>query len=260
MALALSCREFGEGSPVVVLHGLFGSARNWQSVARRLAQTYRVLTPDLRNHGDSPHARSMSYAEMADDVAALLESRLSGPAALIGHSMGGKVAMHFALAHPERICRLAVVDVAPVSYAHDFDTVIEGMMSLPVARLSSRREADAFLAGRIASPPLRQFLLQNLVNDGDGYRWRIGLEAIAANMPLLMGFEPPAADARYDGPTLFLGGAESDYIRPDYRAAIEARFPNARVEMIAGAGHWVHVEQPDAFLRQLSAFLAAPRA
>lgn len=258
MSLTLSYREFGEGLPVVILHGLFGSARNWQSIARRLAQTYHVLTPDLRNHGDSPHARSMSYAEMADDVAMLVESRVSGPVTLIGHSMGGKVAMHFALAHPGRTRRLAVVDVAPVPYAHDFNSILEGMMSLPVAQLSSRKEADNFLARRIASLPLRQFLLQNLVKEGQGYRWSIGLEAIAANMPQLLGFDPPAADARYEGPTLFIGGAESDYITPDYRAAIDAHFPNARVEFVAGAGHWVHAEQADAFLRRLGAFLAAP--
>ena len=258
VSLALSYREFGDGPPIVILHGLFGSARNWQTLARRLAHAYRVVTPDLRNHGESPHARSMSYADMAGDVAALIEALALGPVALIGHSMGGKVAMHFALAHPERICRLVVVDVAPVPYAHDFDTIIEAMLSLPLAQLSSRKEADAFLASRIAAGTLRQFLLQNLVTEGAGYRWRIGLEAIAANMPLLLGFDEPAAGARYGGPTLFLGGEDSDYIGPDYREAIEARFPNARIEMVPGSGHWVHAEQADAFMRHVTAFLAQP--
>ena len=255
MPLTLRYREFGRGLPVLILHGLFGSGRNWQTVAHRLAGSFRVVTPDLRNHGESPHAGTMSYADMAGDVAALAERLDLGPVTLIGHSMGGKVAMHFALARPSQTRRLLVVDVAPVTYAHDFNPIVEGMLSLPVARLTSRDEADAFLASRVRSAPLRQFLLQNLVRDGAGYRWRLGLAEIAANMPRLLGFDEPGTGAHYDGSTLFLAGERSDYIRLQDRTEACARFPNARFEAVPGAGHWVHVEQTDLFMRHVSAFL-----
>lgn len=255
MPLNLSCREFGRGPPVIILHGLFGSGRNWQTVAHRLAGRFRVLTPDLRNHGESPHAASMSYAEMAADVAALAERLALGPVALVGHSMGGKVAMHFALSRPSQTRRLVVVDIAPVAYSHDFDPLIEAMLALPVARLSSRSEADAFLAVRVPSAPLRQFLLQNLVRDGAGYRWRLGLPEIAANMPRLLGFDEPEPAAQYDGPALFLAGEQSGYVQPRGRKEAAARFPHARFQVVPAAGHWVHAEQTDAFLEHVSTFL-----
>lgn len=241
---------------MLILHGLFGSGRNWRSVAQRLAESGRVIVPDLRNHGASPHAGSMSYADMAGDVAGLLENLNCGPATLLGHSMGGKVAMHFALAWPARTRRLIVVDVAPVAYKRDFNPIVEAMLSLPLARLGSRREADAMLADRIHPARLRQFLLQNLVHDAEGYRWRLGLEQIAANLPGLLGFEEPANPGRYTGPSLFLAGDQSDYIKSDYRGAITTRFPNARVETVPGAGHWVHAEQQEEFIRHVQAFLS----
>jgi esterase len=260
MSLELAHIAYGEGRreggpPVVILHGLLGSARNWSTVARKLAATRAVFALDLRNHGASPWADEMTYDQMADDVRAFLARQGLPAAAVIGHSMGGKVAMRLALAHGEEVSRLVVVDVAPVAYGRDFNAYVEAMRALDLSTIRRRGEADALLAEQIADPEVRGFLLQNLVSTDDGLAWRVPLQALAANMPKLTGFPEPRDGEHYAGPALFVTGGRSDYVRPEYHATIRRLFPNAQFAPIADVGHWVHAEQPQRFFEVVSAFL-----
>jgi esterase len=243
------------GAPVVILHGLFGSARNWATVARRLAARHRVVALDLRNHGQSPWAATMGFDEMAEDVRAFMVRHDLAPAAVIGHSLGGKVAMRLALEHADHVTRLVVVDVAPVTYTHSLGQYVDAMRRVPLDGVARRAEVDAALGRTIGEPALRAFLLQNLVRDDGGYRWRINLEAIAHNLPRMMAF-PPSARLCYPGPTLVLAGGLSHYVQDRHRPAIARLFPNAELVTIAAAGHRVHVDQPGAFLQRVGAFLA----
>jgi pimeloyl-ACP methyl ester carboxylesterase len=256
MTVELAHDAFGQsGPPVVMLHGLLGSARNWTSIAKELAASHRVFALDLRNHGRSPWAATMSFDEMAGDVAAFVERHGLGAVTLIGHSLGGKVAMHLALIRPELIERLLVVDVAPVAYAHSFAPFIEAMRQVDLAAVERRSHADLQLLDAVPDAVLRNFLLQNLVKTDAGFAWRVNLEALAANMDELMGFPTPAADAAYIGPTLFIAGGRSHYIEPEHRPLIERLFPNAEHVVIPGAGHWSHAERPAEFLALARRFL-----
>jgi esterase len=255
MALDLVADELGEaGPPVVILHGLMGSARNWGSVSKQLAESHRVLTPDLRNHGRSPWAETMSFDEMAGDVAQSIEARRLAPVMLVGHSLGGKVAMRLALTRAELVARLVVVDVAPVLYRHSLAEYIEAMRAIDLANVTRRPEVEAELARTIHDPLMRAFLLQNLVRTPKGYAWRANLDVIASSLPELMDF-PPSAGQSYPGPTLFIAGSRSTYVRPEYRPVIQQLFPKVEYATIAGAGHQVHADRPDEFLAELSAFL-----
>jgi pimeloyl-ACP methyl ester carboxylesterase len=248
----------GGDAPVVLLHGLFGAAANWGTIQKRLAAdgTRRVLALDLRNHGSSPQAASMDYPAMAGDVAETLEAHRALPAAVVGHSMGGKVAMALALTRPEAVSRLVVADIAPVAYPPALRGYVEAMRSLPLAPGMARRDADAALAGAVPHPGIRAFLLQNLRFDRDAPpAWRLNLEAIAAAMPVIEGFPELDGGRSYDGPVLFLGGERSDYIRPEHHARIRALFPTARFATVPDAGHWVHSENPEGFLGLVEGFL-----
>jgi esterase len=253
-AIELSYTRQGEGPPLLILHGLYGAGSNWASHAKWLAEHYSVILPDLRNHGGSPHHPDMSYPAMASDLLALLD-RLQLPSAIVlGHSMGGKAAMTLALTAPERAQALIVADIAPVSYRqHGHAGIIAALRGLDLAQVSSRSEADAALRGEISSPMVRQFLLTNLRRDPGGYRWRLPLDVLADQLPLIEGF--PELAGRYSGPTLFVHGADSDYVSADARPAIERYFPNAELTAVAGAGHWLHVEQPEPFAQALRGFL-----
>ena len=253
--MRLHYREFGQGQPLMILHGLFGSGRNWQSLARALAANYRVITPDLRNHGQSPHAAAMHYQAMAADIIALERQLRLKDTLLLGHSMGGKVAMSAMLTGPDRFKACVIADIAPVNYTHDFSALVEAMHSLPLAGLKDRNMAEARLAATIGDAALRSFILQNLVRAGGGWRWRINLAGIRAQLATLRGFPPALAGQSSVAPSLFIGGAESDYAIDRDRAAILRHFPNAQIKMIAGAGHWLHADQPAEFLRELSAFI-----
>ena len=256
MSVKVASDQFGEaGTPVVILHGLLGSARNWTRIGKELAGTHRVFALDLRNHGRSPWAATMSFDDMAGDVAAFVEDRGLGPVALIGHSLGGKVAMRLALTRPDLVQRLVVVDVAPVAYANTFGPFVEAMRRVDLAALPRRADADVQLHSAVPDAALRNFLLQNLVKTDAGFVWRVNLEALAANMDELLGFPAPASDAAYLGPTLFIAGGRSRYIQPEHRPLIARLFPNAEHVVIADAGHWPHAERPAEFLTHVRQFL-----
>lgn len=253
----LAHQTIGEGPPLLLLHGLLGSGTNWRSIARALAADFAVHLLDLRNHGASAHSARMDYETMAADVLAWMDEQSLESAAILGHSMGGKTAMCAALIAPERLVRLVVVDIAPVDSPGEHVPVIEAMRRTDLSSVSRRTDADAALAASITDPDLRAFVLQNLVMDGDGYRWRINLEAISTGLPALMRFPEFRPDTRYGGPCLFVHGARSNYVRKVHHAAIKKLFPSADVQAIADAGHWVHAEQPGAFLSKVRPFLAS---
>ena len=255
-ALALNTDARGEGPGLLLVHGLYGSGSNFRRHAARLSDSHRVLSPDLRNHGRSPHHPDMSYPAMAEDLAALLDREGLERATVVGHSMGGKAAMALALTAPERVTALVVVDIAPVRYDHDQAGILEAMRRVDLDRVSSRADADRQLAAAVAEPAIRQFLLTNLERADDQWRWRLPLELLAEALPQILGF-PEDLGEPYGGRTLFLHGARSDYVEPEHRSAIRQRFPNARIEAVDDAGHWVHAEAPEAFETALRQFLAA---
>ncbi|WP_426490151.1 alpha/beta fold hydrolase [Hymenobacter sp. 102] len=256
--LQLHFREMGQGTPLVILHGLFGTLDNWQTLARRWADAgHRVIVVDLRNHGRSPHAPEHTYALMAEDVHGLFDQLQLGPdTTLMGHSMGGKVAMRFALDHPERLRQLIVVDIAPrFSDMRHQDDIVAGLNAVPLATLQSRQQADEALAQHIKWPDVRQFLLKNLYRREDNsFAWRPNLAALTAEMDDI-GAEITAAQP-FLKPTLFIRGGKSDYISPEDKLyAIPALFPNAQVETVVDAGHWVHAEKPEDVFQLVTAFL-----
>lgn len=251
----LTGQVHGEGGEtILILHGLLGSGRNWTSIAKRLADRFKVITLDLRNHGGSPWSDSMSYPQMAADVRAYIEQNALGPMTVIGHSMGGKTAMRLALDAPSLVERLVVVDIAPVDYDHSTGEFVEALRALDLDGVSSRNVVDECLAADVSEPAIRAFLLQNLVRGEMGFSWRANLDALSAAMPGLMSF-PIGEHDSYRGPALFLAGASSNYVQPAHRPAIDRLFTKADLRTIADAGHWVHAEQPTAFLAHLQDFL-----
>jgi len=255
MIVPLAAVEYGAGAPLAILHGLFGSGRNWASIAQRLAEHHRVIAIDLRNHGASPWAETMDYREMADDVRSTMRERGYDRFALLGHSMGGKVAMTAALKHGAAVERLVVVDIAPVAYAASHLGYAQAMRELDLAAIKRRSDADAALAPAIPDAAERAFLLQNLVLEDGRARWRLNLEAIEREMPRLVDFPTMPPGRAYQGPALFIAGSLSDYLRPEYEPTIRGLFPNAEIANIDNAGHWVHAEQPTAFLAVVEGFL-----
>jgi esterase len=255
--MRLNLVEAGEGPPVALLHGLFGAAQNWGAVQKALAASgRRVLALDLRNHGASPHAAAMDYPAMAADVAETLAAASALPAAVVGHSMGGKVAMALALARPEAVARLVVADIAPVRYPPGLRGYAEAMRALPLRPGLTRREADAALAGPVPEVGIRAFLLQNLRFDTHPPRWRLALEEVTAALPVLEDFAGIAAEeARYGGPVLVLSGERSDYVRAEHHARFRVLFPAVEFATVPKAGHWVHAENPAGFLALVKPFL-----
>lgn len=238
--------------PLLIAHGLFGSARNWGVIARRLADRREVLAVDMRNHGDSPRFATQSYADMAADLAGVIAAH-GGRADVLGHSMGGKAAMLLALTEGAMVNRLVVADIAPVAYAHDQSGHIAALRGLDLSGLTSRAGADRRLAATVPDPALRAFFLQSLDLQSTPPRWRINLDVLEAEMPGIIGW--PQVTGHFDGPTLFLSGALSHYVLPEHRGAIIALFPRARFAKIPGAGHWLHAEKPRGFEETLRVFL-----
>ncbi|MEJ2760189.1 MAG: alpha/beta fold hydrolase [Gammaproteobacteria bacterium] len=252
----LNYNILGEGKPLIILHGLFGSSRNWNGIAKRLAADYCAITVDLRNHGESDHAPDMTYPDMVSDIDRLLDQLELPGAWLLGHSMGGKAAMGFALTHPGKTRGLIVVDIAPVDYHAGNLALIEAMLSLPVMEITSRADADARLeAAGVADAVIRQFLLQNLVRRVDHYEWRLNLEALHRHMDDLASFPDRWPHASYDGPACFLAGSRSEFILPQHHEAIRRLFPAASIRTIENADHWVHADQPDAVIEAVREFM-----
>ncbi|SDH10942.1 alpha/beta fold hydrolase [Roseospirillum parvum] len=262
--MELACRIQGHGTPVVILHGLFGNGRNWAGIAKRLSAHHRVCLPDLPHHGDSPWRGGLAYPAQAEAVAGFLTSHRLDGAALIGHSMGGKVAMTLALTRPALVGRLAVVDVAPVAYppphGDDHRAAAQAMRDLAadgtLAATSRRADLAERLAEAVPEPAVRAFLTGNTRRDGDGLAWGVDVDQVLADLPDLVGFPELPGHTAFSGPTLFLAGGRSPYLKTAHHAAIHARFPHARRETIPEAGHWPHSEQPDAVLGHLAPFLA----
>ncbi|WP_370030541.1 alpha/beta fold hydrolase [Oceanicella sp. SM1341] len=239
--------------PLVIVHGLFGSARNWRAIARKLAAARRVVVVDQRNHGDSFHAPGHSYDDMAGDIAAVIRELCGGTADLLGHSMGGKAAMVLALREGALLRKLIVADIAPVSYSHSHAEFIAAMRKVDLGAVTARGEADAQLARDIDDPAMRAFLLQSLAVTPEGARWKLNLDALDAVMEEVI--EWPGTQGRFDGPALFLHGEKSPYVRPKHEEAVRALFPAAEFETLAGAGHWLHAEKPREFIAAVDAFL-----
>jgi esterase len=257
MVVTLAATEYGEGNPVAILHGLFGSGRNWANIAQRLSAHRRMIVFDLRNHGASPWADTMSYTEMAEDVHAAMLAHGHRRYALLGHSMGGKIAMVAALTDPGAIERLVVVDIAPVARPVPFLSYVRAMRELDLGSIARRRDADAALAAAIPDAAERAFLLQNLVFDDSLRRWRLNLSAIEAALPTLADFPALPPGTTYDGPTLFIAGGKSTALGPQQEPAIRALFSNATFTRVEDAGHWVHAERPAEFLALVERFLDA---
>ena len=249
MPLDLARTVQGDGPVLVIAHGLFGSARNWGVIAKRLSDTRRVVTVDMRNHGASPWSSEAGYAAMALDLARVIEGH-GGRADLLGHSMGGKAAMQLALTRPALLRRLVVADIAPVAYGHSQQHLIDAMRVIGEDH-ASRADAEAELAGYVDDAGVRAFLLQSL--DLRERRWRLNLDALEDHMDALVGW--PGTPGRFEGPALFLTGAESDYVRPEHRGPIREQFPAARFARIPGAGHWLHAERPREFEAAVRVFL-----
>ena len=253
--MKLAFAEYGEGPPLIILHGLFGSGRNWTSIAKKLAANWRVLTVDLRNHGASPWDGEMNYAVMADDVLALIEAEKLDKPVLLGHSMGGKTAMMTALTDLDAIGAMIVADIAPVSYGRSHEPYVDALRAIDLAAVKRRGDADAALRDTVPEAGLRGFLLHNLIFEDDGPRWRLNLDAIDRNMDALMGFPDRPDGTVYSGPSMFVVGANSDYVQPDHHATIRRLFSEASILLIADAGHWLHAEKPAEFFDLVSRFL-----
>jgi pimeloyl-ACP methyl ester carboxylesterase len=241
----LNCIQHGvrtDRPGLVIVHGLYGSARNWGVIAKRLSDTRQVVAVDMRNHGASPWFETHSYADQATDLAGVIES-LDGPCDVMGHSMGGKAAMVLALTRPELVNRLIVADIAPVPYENNQIQYVEAMKAVDLAQVGKRSDAGEQLLEKIDNPDLVPFFLQSL--DIRETRWSLNLDTLAREMPKIIGF--PDITGVYEGKVMFLSGARSDYVRPEHRSRIKTFFPRAQFARIPGAGHWLHAEKPREF-------------
>ncbi len=251
----LAFEEFGnpDNSPLIILHGFFASSRNWRQIARKLSVRFHVYVPDMRNHGASAHHPLMDYPLMTADLLQFIDDRGLETVSFLGHSMGGKVAMWFALNCPDRVDNLIVADIAPVSYKHSFDNTILALKALPLAEISNRKQAELLLAGYIPELSYRQFLLQNLILNNGRYCWRVNLDVFHRTSPYITAFPKSDFLAPYKGKALFVAGGHSDYLKP---GDINSLFPQADFSTVADAGHWLHVQQPDVFTALVENFLA----
>lgn len=250
-------RKMGSGRPLVILHGLFGSSDNWLSIGKALSEEYEVFLVDQRNHGQSFHSNDHNYEVLAQDLLAFLKDpKLAGSKTkpiLIGHSMGGKTAMTFALGHPDALEKLVVVDISPRGYNVHHDSILDGLKSINLTDITTRKEADEVLAKSVPELGVRQFLLKNLARSGEGFEWKLNLDALEKNLERIVE-EVKGEPAEI--PALFMKGEHSNYIRDTDKLLISKLFPNSTVVTIHDAGHWVHAEQPEAFLETLKSFLS----
>lgn len=251
-AVELAYDRFGEGPPLVILHGLFGWARNWQNVARQLATRYQVIAVDARNHGRSPHTPAMDYRLMAADLSALLAKLELRDVTLLGHSMGGKTAMTLALTDPALLARVIVVDISPVPSEDQHTPMIDAMLALPPERLRRRSEVETLLRTAVPEDDVRLFLLQSLLPAEHGGSWRFNLTALKSGMPALIGPLPVPPAARFEGPFRAIRGENSSRVNAEALDLIQHHFPAASLHTVANAGHWPHAEAPGDFIRALT--------
>ncbi len=255
--MRLFFRKTGAGVPLVILHGLFGSSNNWNGLAKRLGDFFSVFTLDLRNHGHSPHDPVHTYPAMAGDVVEFLNQESLRSVYLLGHSMGGKVAMEVALAFPSLVRKLVVVDMSPGEHPLQHDGILDALRSIRLSDFTSRTAIDLFLKLRIPDDRVRSFLLTNIRRADDGtYSWLLNLEALDSNRSSLAA--PLKGGREYPGPTLFVRAEQSEYVREDDRPLIARMFPRVEVQTIAGSGHWVHADAPETFLSVVRTFLRSP--
>lgn len=243
----------GQGQAIVLIHGLFGSYENLGVIARALAGQWQVVNLDMRNHGRSDWHDSMSYALMAEDVKDTLDHLGLDQVIVLGHSMGGKIAMEFALRYPERVNKLILADISPVQNRPRHLEILSALDGIDLNNLQSRQQADQQLALSITETGVRQFLLKSLYKEDDHFRWRFNIKALIANYQQLL--EAPPSKGPYTGPTLFIKGAESDYLLPEHQSLIQQLFPHSKAKVIMGTGHWLHAEKPVAFAKIVTDFL-----
>jgi esterase len=268
--MKLFYRKYGEaGPPLIILHGLYGSSDNWVSIARELSDQFEVFVPDQRNHGESPRDDKHDYRSLSNDLCEFMDDRAIEKSVLIGHSMGGKAAMLFAMECPERVESLIVVDIAPVAYhdlamnspiAANHAKMIDAMLAVDLGKAGSREEVSKALSTDIGSERVRMFLLKNLTRDEEQrFTWKINLPVLRSNLDEIMAALPHEEVVKKGGlkgfPVLFVRGEKSDYIAPEHHALIRQIFPTAEIVSIPGAGHWLHAEQPDLLLKNLNYFL-----
>jgi pimeloyl-ACP methyl ester carboxylesterase len=251
--MKLNFKKIGSGPPLVILHGLFGSADNWYSISKELETDFTLYLVDQRNHGDSPHSDKWNYEVMAEDLLEFLNEEGLENVYLLGHSMGGKTAMTFATNHPDRVARLIVADISPRYYPVHHEFIIKGLQSIDLSSINSRKEADDALAKHISEVGIRQFLLKNLARTSEGFSWKINLPVIVENIEEVG--KELEEDTIYQGPTLFLAGAKSNYIQEKDMESILEHFPNYQLKTISNAGHWLHAEQPKAVVEEIRSFL-----
>ena len=244
--------------PVLLVHGLYGQGRNLGAQARRLAQTRRVVTVDLRNHGDSPQDMDADYSALAGDLARLIGD-LGGRVDLVGHSMGGKAAMVLALTQPGLVRRLVIMDIAPIAYDHDQTRYIDAMEALDLSAITRRSQADAAMAADVPEPGVRAFLLQNLDLKATPPAWKLNLPALRAAMPQIVGWPDDLPQGSFPGKVMALRGARSDYVADAGEAALRAHFPQVRIVTLKDAGHWLHADAPEAVAETLVSFLGDGR-
>ena len=253
--MLLSNVSYGSGRPIIILHGMLGCGRNWASIAKKIsAQGWRAITIDLRNHGDSPHSDRMDYNLLAQDIEEVIGSLNIEKPIVLGHSMGGKVAMALALRKPHSVGGLIIVDIAPRQYQKSNEYFIKEMLALNLKAVKNRSHADKLLAEQIQDPVIRSFLLQNLYAGEDGYLWRLNLRGILENISALMDF-PFEKDNTFGGSALCIAGGNSEYFEETDKELFREFFPNVRIIKIKGAGHWVHSDSPDIFFESVSIFL-----
>jgi len=254
--MKLFFREYGQGPPAIILHGLFGQSDNWVTVGRRIADQFHVLIPDQRNHGQSPHTSIHSFPAMADDLSEFIEEHQLENPVLIGHSMGGKVAMTYALENTGKVQKLVIIDISPRKYPERIThtQIISQMMGIDLENTKTRGEVEKILDSKISEPRIRMFILKNLYYKIDGnLAWRLNLDAINQSMDLL--FDGIRSESLYKGPTLFIRGGKSDYVPDSDIPLIKNLFPEVLIKTISGASHWIHADAPEELCVLLSDFL-----
>ena len=254
--MKLNYKKSGQGQPLIILHGLFGSLDNWQTIARHLSENFEVYSVDLRNHGQSPHSEQWDYRVMSEDILELFEDNNIKDAVLMGHSMGGKTAMNFALEHCALLNKLIVVDIAPKSYPVHHDKILEGLRSVNLEAISSRKQAEEQLSKYISDAGIIQFLMKNLYwkeMEAKKLAWRFNLKVIDRNIEKVG--EKTNEEKSCDVPTIFVKGEKSNYIQEKDMELAQIIFPDSKLISIPGAGHWIHAEQPQLFLQEIRNFL-----